>query len=274
MDMIKSTMKLFVLFSVLSILSACVAEKKVNLTATDAGTIRFASPKSYWNGQNIDLIGTLDFPENATGKVPVVVIMHGSQGQGYRDSTWAKFFNDNGIASFQVDYYATRGMSRGGPGGPKNPHDLIGAVRFISTHPRVDASKVATMGFSRGGSIVMSTLQFSASEFGGQKPALNVNLYGNCILGVNKGTTDAPVLLIVGDSDDLSPSRQCVGLAEDAKRNGKDFRIHVMPGGTHAFDDNKGGTVSFGNQTVTIHPNPRLTVQAREIVLSAAREVF
>ena len=255
-------------------LSACVAEKKLSLTATDTGSFRFASAKSYWKGENIDLIGTLDFPEGATGKVPAMVIMHGSAGRGYRDNTWANFFNKNGIASFQVDYYSTRGLSRGGPGGPKNPYDLTGAIKFLSTHPRIDATKIGTIGFSRGGSIVMSTLALNASEFGGTKPVLNVNLYGNCILGVDGGTTDAPVLIIVGDRDDLSSYRQCEGLGKDAKRFGKDFRVHVMPGGTHAFDDNKGGTVSFGNQSVSITPNSSLTAQAREIVLSAAREAF
>lgn len=258
----------------MTFLSACVAEKKLTLTAADAGTFQFASPKSYWKGENIDLIGTLDFPENTSGKVPAMVIMHGSGGQGYRDSTWAKFFNENGIASFQVDYFSTRGMSRGGPGGPKNPYDLTGAIKFLSTHPRIDSTRIGTIGFSRGGSIVMSTLQLDASAFGGNKPALNVNLYGNCILGIDRATTEAPVLVIVGDRDNLIPIQQCEGLAEDAKRKGKDFRLYVMPGGTHAFDDNRGGTVYFGNRTVSISPSPGLTAQAREIVLSAAKDAF
>ncbi|MBO6521990.1 MAG: dienelactone hydrolase family protein [Rhodospirillales bacterium] len=272
--MYRSPFKLLLVLSMTAVLSACVAEKKLSLTTADAGTFQFASPKSYWKGQNIDLIGTLDFPENTQGKVPVMVIMHGSAGQGYRDGTWAKFFNANGIASFKVDYYSTRGMSRGGPGGPKNPHDLTGAIKFLKTHPRIDASKVGTIGFSRGGSIVMSTLQLNASEFGGQKPVLNVNLYGNCIIGVDKGTTDAPVLIIVGDEDNLSPYHQCESLGELGKRFDKDIRVHVMPGGTHAFDDNKGGNVRFGNQNVTIYPSAKLAAEARQIVLTAAKEAF
>lgn len=257
-----------------ALLAGCVAEKKLALTATDEGAFRFPAPRSYWNGDNVDLIGTLSFPANVQGKVPVMVIMHGSAGQGYRDASWASFFNDNGIAAFKVDYYTTRGMSRGGPGGPKNPYDLTAAIEFVSTHPRIDASKVGTIGFSRGGSIVMSTLRMRDWEFGGRKPKLNVNLYGNCILGVDKGFTDAPVLLIVGDRDSLTPHELCEGLATDAKAHGKDFRVHVMPGGTHAFDDNKGGTVRFGGKSVHIVPSTGLTEQARRIVLAAAREAF
>ncbi len=272
--MIGITARLLVAISMMATLTACVAEKKLNLTAADAGTFRFASANSYWKGENIDLIGTLDFPANASSNVPVMVIMHGSAGQGYRDSTWAKFFNDNGIATFKVNYYSTRGMSRGGRGGPKNPYDLTGAIEFLTTHPRIDASKVGAIGFSRGGSIVMSSIGLSASEFGGQKPVLNVNMYGNCIMGVDRDTTDAPVLIIVGDRDNLSSSSQCESLGEEAKRKGKDFRVHVMPGGTHAFDDNKGGSVSFGGTNVTISPNAQLTQQARQIVLSAAKDAF
>ena len=266
--------RLFFVCCSVAVLAACGAEKKMSLTAGDEGYIRFPTERVYWEGKKIDLTGSLSFPEGATGKVPAMVIMHGSAGQGYRDASWSDFFLDHGIATFRVDYYATRGLTRGGRGGPKNPYDLTDAIKFLKTHPRIDATKIGTMGFSRGGSIVMATLQMNAREFGGNKPVLNVNMYGNCINGVDKGTTDAPVVVIVGDKDDLQPSTLCEGLGENAKRFDKDFRIHVIPGATHAFDDNKGGTIQWGGQTVTISPSGQATAEARRIVLAALNETL
>lgn len=256
-------------------LSGCVAEKKDSLTVADAGTFKFASPGSYWNGQPVDLVGTLSFPEKMTGKVPVMVIMHGSAGRGYRDRTWSKFFLENGVATFQVDYYSTRGLTRGGQGGPKSPQDLTGAVKFVTTHPNIDATRVGTLGFSRGGTIVLSSWGMNANDFGGHKPVFNVALYPGCeAISISRGTTDAQNVIIVGDRDTLSRATVCEGLGQQAQRNGKNVAVHVMPGGTHSFDDDTGGTVQFGGMTVTISPNSALAQQARDIVRAAMVQAF
>lgn len=256
-------------------LSACVAEKKLTLTAADSGTIRFPSPSSYWKGENIDLIGTLSFPDKVSGKVPAMVIMHGSAGQGYRDQSWSDFFLKNGVATFQVDYYTTRGLTRGGRGGPKAPQDVTGAVKFLVTHPKIDPKRIGTIGFSRGGTIILGTWRMGDGDFGGHKPVFNVALYPGCeAISIDRDTTDAVNVIIVGDLDTLSRASVCTGHEADAKRYGKNLSVHVMPGGTHAFDDDKGGTVIFGGTTVDISPDPNLATQAREIVRAAMVKVF
>ena len=85
--MTKPFLKSLIVVSMMTLLGACVAEKKLTLTATDKGTFSFPSPRSYWNGRNIDLVGKLEFPEKVQGKVPAMVIIHGSAGQGSRDYT-------------------------------------------------------------------------------------------------------------------------------------------------------------------------------------------
>lgn len=256
-------------------LAGCVQEKKMTLTAADAGTMQFPSDNSFWKGEKVDLIGKLSFPEKVTGKVPAMVIMHGSAGQGYRDQNWSNFFLKNGIATFQVDYYTTRGLTRGGQGGPKAPQDVSGAVKFLTTHPNIDASRIGTLGFSRGGTIVLMSWQLDARDFGGQSPVLNVALYPGCeVLQITPNTTDASNVIIVGDRDNLSSASICERLGTQAKTFNKNVAVHVMPGGTHAFDDNQGGTVQFGSTTVTVSPSPALTAQSMEIVRAAMVQAF
>lgn len=257
------------------VLAGCLAEKKLQLSATDEGVFRFPSENSYWKGENVDLIGTLEFPERASGRVPAMVLFHGSAGQGYRDKAWSDFFLENGIAAFRVDYYTTRGMTRGGRGGPASSYDVTGAIKFLATHPRIDRERIGVIGFSRGGSMVLSALRYTARDTGGVDPALFVALYPGCErVTINAQTTDAPVRIIVGDRDSLSQATFCEEREAEAQRIGKDVRTSVMPGGTHAFDDNKGGTVHFGGTRVVITPNGELTRQARQIVREAMRDAF
>jgi hypothetical protein len=123
------------------------AAGKTALNEADEGKIRFYSENSYWNGKQVDLIGYLEFPRVVDGQVPAMVIMHGSAGPGFRGKSWGKFLREHGIATFRVDYYKTRGISQGGPRGPKSPYDVYAALKVLGTHPRIDNQRIGVMGF-------------------------------------------------------------------------------------------------------------------------------
>lgn len=277
-NMTTSFLRLLATILMMSVLSACIAEKKLSLTAGDSGTFRFASPSSYWKGENIDLIGTLDFPENITGKVPVVVILHGSGGPGSQgiDTMWSKFYRSQGVASFRLDYYTTRGISKAGPGGPAAPQDVDGALRFIKTHPRIDADRIALHGISRGGSIVLSTLKLQPYQLGDVTPKLIVAMYPGCErISVDKGTTDEKVLIIVGSKDKLSRASVCEETEAAAKRLGKDVTTHVIEGAYHGFDGQGGGrTVQFGQASYYMGPSASGLREAQGIVKAAIAETL
>lgn len=62
--------------------------------------------------------GTLVLPAGASAQnpVPAMVILHGSGGiKKGREFNYAKWFAENGIAGFVVDYYAPRGVSKDTP---------------------------------------------------------------------------------------------------------------------------------------------------------------
>src|SRR5690348_2557227 len=91
-----------------------------------------------------------------TGRLPVVVLMHGSGGFGANVDVWSREFNEMGISTFALDGFTGRGLTR-----VSTNQALLGRLNFIldiyraldvlAKHPRVDPSRIVLMGFSRGG---------------------------------------------------------------------------------------------------------------------------
>src|SRR5262252_9713785 len=62
------------------------------------------------NGKAVTIAGELRIPRGVTGKMPAVVLLHGSGGIGPGPELWAKHFNEMGIASFVLDSFSARGI--------------------------------------------------------------------------------------------------------------------------------------------------------------------
>ena len=249
---------------------------KTTLTAADEGTFSFPGIDNYWKGKTSNLSGALDFPATSgDGKVPLVVLLHGSAGPGYRSASWGSYFREHGYASFRLDYYTLRGLTQGGRGGPKTAADVYSALRVLKTHPRIDTSKIAVMGFSRGGTITARSLGYSEDETGGVHPAAFIAVYGGCQgTFFNESTPDVPILFLVGDEDDLVPSDACVAVEEVGKSYGKDVKTVVYKGAHHGFDDNNRRDIYWGGQSVRMYPNGEVTEKARIEVLSTLKRAF
>jgi len=266
-----------ILTTTLSLLAACqTTQLKTSLTAEDQGSFKFPGVDNYWKGKTWDLSGTLDFPEAGTGaKYPLIVLSHGSRGPGYRSRTWGELFREHGYATFRLDYYTQRGLSRGGRGGPKTSADIFSALSVLATHPRIDTQKVALMGFSRGGTITDRAISYSPEETGGIHPAAFVILYGGCIFSNSSDVKpDVPVLFLIGDQDDLMSADVCRLAAERGKEAGQDIRTVVYPGAHHGFDGEGTSTVQWGGKSVRMWANQEVTAKARAEVLQTLKRAF
>ena len=93
-----------------------------DLSASQNGRIEFNSitPLSMWSyarrnltdTKQVVVFGDLLMPKNTTGKVPALILSHGSSGVSpYAYEVWARQMNAAGVAVFIVDSFKPRGIS-------------------------------------------------------------------------------------------------------------------------------------------------------------------
>src|SRR6266849_1473862 len=149
----------------------------------------------------------LGFPEQAKDQYPAVVIVHALG--GYRDENEgyaAAELRKSGFATLTYDSFAARGTTGAALQGssgylPVGVADAYAALRLLSGEPRIDAERIAIIGFSYGGEMAhlaaLETLR-SALNPGPGRFAAHVAFYpgGNYGAIAEPGAyTGAPVLM-------------------------------------------------------------------------------
>jgi acetyl esterase/lipase len=107
------------------------------------------------NGRPVTVAGEFRIAQGA-GRLPVVVLMHGSGGLGANIEPWVHQFNSMGISTFVIDGFTGRGLTVVGPnqallGRLNLIVDIYRSLDILAQHPRVDPDRIVLMGFSRGG---------------------------------------------------------------------------------------------------------------------------
>jgi dienelactone hydrolase len=213
------------------------------------------------NGTTVSIAGELRLPQGSpSGKLPAVVLLHGSGGIGSGPELWAKYFNEMGIASYLLDSFTGRGLvgtstNQAGLGRLNMILDAYRAFDILATHPRIDAARIAVMGFSRGG---QSALYSSMRRF--QKMwnpraafAAHIPLYASCDMTFI-GDTDvtAPIRQYHGEADDYVVVAPCRSYFERLRAAGHDATLTQYPDAHHAYDNPLGSQtpiVAKGSQS-------------------------
>jgi len=198
-------------------------------------------------GTSAIISGELSLPSQGAGQLPAVVLVHGCAGVSQNVENWAKELNRMGVASFLVDSFSGRGIEEVCTGRfhlsiGSRVVDTYRALEILATHPRIDPSRVALMGFSMGG---MVTLQASMKRF--QKNwlptdrefAAYIAFYpGGCNFTFLEDTNvgDRPIRIFHGLADDWTPVGPCKAYIERLRQAGKDGGLLVYAGAYHHFD--------------------------------------
>jgi len=198
------------------------------------------------NGKPTAIVGQLRIAQGV-GRLPLVVLQHGSAGFAPNIEYWSRELNAAGISTFAIDGFTGRGLEE-----VNSNHALLGRLNFIldiyrsldvlAPHPRIDPQRIALMGFSRGG---QATLYASLKRFhrlwnkSGVEFAAYVPFYPDCMTTFLSDTevVARPIRIFGGAQDDYNPIAACKAYVERLRAAGADVEVTEYPNASHAFDN-------------------------------------
>jgi dienelactone hydrolase len=214
------------------------------------------------NGKVVAIAGQLRFPQNASGRLPAVILLHGSGGPNGGHELWSKHFNEMQVASLLVDSFSGRGLTSTSTnqallGRFNMILDAYRALEMLADHPRIDPTRIAVMGFSRGGQAALyaSLKRFQQSWRPRFSFAAHIPLYASCQAALI-GDTDlssAPIRQFHGVLDDYVPVAPCRAYFERLRAAGRDAELTEYPDAHHSYDNPLGSKtprVAKGSQSV------------------------
>ena len=256
-------------------------------TAGDAGAgekVTFPGAKAEGYAHVETVSAELRMPKDAKGKVPAVIILHGSGGIDGRGLFYAEALNEAGFATLEVFMFA-RGQ-RPRQGGRATMTHGFGALKYLAGRPDVDSGKISAMGFSFGANLTFRLAVKDANDAflpnaAGPRFAAHASFYPSCWVfkgaGGNAAFTGAPVLLFSGGRDDYETSPDSCkelidALPESTRRH---MALQFYPDATHAWDTRRSEPFSindpyaFGGRggSVRIKPDPVIAEDSRRRVV-------
>lgn len=194
---------------------------------------------------------TIPPPGQSGGKVPAVLILHGSAGIDSRGASYAEMLAQSGIATLEIDMWAARGTARGVKGRPKSVPgtipDAFGAIRFLAAQPEIDPTRIGVLGYSWGAVVTMlASTHFYADRY--QAEGLTIKaasvLYPVCWIYNHldgygfKDLVASPLLIQTGAIDDYDETPEtCQTLLAGLPATDRDHvRLITYEGAGHGFD--------------------------------------
>jgi dienelactone hydrolase len=197
------------------------------------------------SGTAVKLAGELRLP-NAPGRLPAVVLMHGSGGLGASEDRWAQELNGIGAAVFLLDSFSGRGITNT-VSDQSQLHslammvDAYNALANLSEHTRIDPNRIAVMGFSKGAvaAVFSSSERFRKLHARGPTPfAAHIGLYTPCNTHFieDEKTTGKPIRLFHGSIDEYVAVAPCRDYVQRLKAAGADVSLTEYPDAHHGYD--------------------------------------
>jgi len=249
----RAVMKVIFQAVLLCSLSACANYQagplSETLDAQSQGTLWFTSNDGYDFSQyatapELIVEGDLVIPPNHNGAT--VILSHGSGGVGIVQTTWQRFLNDHGYATFLLDHFSPRNTinvlhSQVRVTEQQMSFDVLNAFKILRTHPNINPDRIFHIGWSKGATtgILASLLKVQglvSPEPSAHKIAGFIEFYPWC--GVRAELqASSPILILHGKDDDYTPLKMCEVLVQDMKTSGSNIQIERFANAVHGFDN-------------------------------------
>jgi dienelactone hydrolase len=231
---------------------------------------------------------TLRFPDQAADRYPAVVVVHSIAGYLEQNEGWhAAEFRKAGFATLTYQSLAAQRMlqgslggSNGGPPWASAVAEAYAALRLLANDPRIDASRIAIVGFSFGGEVahlaaferLRTALVPGEMQFAAHVAYYPAGVYG---LMAQQDYTGAPILMLLGEKDDNLPVAKAEEYLTYARSAGSALPIEVSiyPGAYHAWTVPSLGAARFYPQYPSTRKCPYLLLgPSRSALLVSGRE--
>jgi dienelactone hydrolase len=242
--------------------------------------------------KDVTLSGVLFTPASnpaMPAKRPAIVLMHGCGGlvdsRGAlvpRHRDWAERFARWGFVALLTDSFNPRGVKalcdlKDRPIHPYTDRtvDAYAALDYLASRGDVDPNAVFVLGWSHGGSTVMSVVRPNAPGRRAEGPHFKaaIAFYPGCMgpLAQKSYQPSMPLLILHGLADDWVPAQPCVDLAQKLSASKPKVQIVTYPNAHHGFDapvgevrfvPNVWNPTAPGERGAHVGPNPQARLAA------------
>ena len=195
----------------------------------------------------VPLAAALRIPEQLTTPMPAVVLLHGSSGLSTTVARWEPELLALGMATLAIDCFSGRGVrstndDQGQLAQLTMAFDAYRGLALLQADPRIDAARIALLGFSLGGQGVLLAgqrrLQQRFADRGSEGFAAFVALYPVCALQLqgDQERSEAPLLILQGAADDYVDPAQVQRTVQRLQAAGCPVELELLAGAGHVFD--------------------------------------
>jgi dienelactone hydrolase len=235
------------------------------------------------------------FKPEGSGPHPAVVMMHGCGGAydskgvlGTRHRMWGEYFASKGYEALMLDSFTSRDLkeictvkfSDRTLKESERVGDAYAALAWLRQQNEIDAKRIAVLGWSHGAGVTLDTITRKPKAATGDGFKAAVSFYPGCSSrekNPDRFHPYAPLLVLIGESDDWTPAAPCKALAATVAARGEPMSIVTYPDTYHDFDNpgikSKHVRKEVPNgvnpgQGVTTAPNPEAREDAKKRVLA------
>jgi carboxymethylenebutenolidase len=217
------------------------------------------------------------FRPTGSGPFPAMLVLHTSIGLFDHELAYGQWLADQGYVALVPDYFASVGVTSGTLDmktfqADAVREDLARAIDCLRSLAYVDKTRVGTVGFSLGGyfALALGTREDVRAVVAYYAGACDPPVDQTCLVRYPIATVAAqmraPVLLLHGQADNVSPFAYIRATQDILQRAGKTSELVPYPGVGHAFD--------FTNRAASPNYNPPATANAKARVLAFLQQTL